>query len=328
MNDEDFFSDDTTLDALGEHELRALEEEAVKSTQQHFAHNDDCYVHPPRYHYQNPPQHMGARTTAFKPPRQQNVPQREQRSNYQRPSTNYVSYSQQRGAATTSNHPHLHQQPFVPPHRGGHTYTEEPTLPAHVSNTAMANYQGPVTPLDDVSSDYGDIDGLEESTELWEETAPTALNAHNEVQEYPVIGGGAGVYQHAEGAQDWIEQQEELGQIADDVVMANSQYDAGDTNDYHRAEQQQQVDVEVYMAQIAQVCCLSSCGVGCWLMRYAARETIRADETTASASSAGQSRRSCHRTEQTRTNQPRARAEIGICTQSARRRRAEKAVRN
>ena len=42
MNDEDFFSDDATLDALGEHELRALEEEAVRSTQQHFAHNDDC----------------------------------------------------------------------------------------------------------------------------------------------------------------------------------------------------------------------------------------------------------------------------------------------
>jgi len=42
MDGEDFFSDNAILDALGGHELRALEEEAVRSTQQHFAHNDDC----------------------------------------------------------------------------------------------------------------------------------------------------------------------------------------------------------------------------------------------------------------------------------------------
>lgn len=267
MNDEEFFSDDATLDALDEDQLRALEEEAVRSTQQseqHFAHNDDHYVHPPQYHYQNPSQHLGVRTTAFKPPRQQNVQQRQQQqqNNYQRPPSSYVPYSQlQRGAATTttaSNHLKPHQRPFVPPQRGGYSYIEEPTLPAYVSNTATAKHQVPVT-VDEVSSDYGDIEGLGESAELWEETAPTALNAHHEVQEYPVIGGGADVYQPAEGVQDWIEQQEELGQIVEDVVMANSQHDTtgATTNDVYAQQQQQQlqVDVDVYKVQIAQVCC-------------------------------------------------------------------------
>ena len=88
------------------------------------------------------------------------------------------------------------------------------------------------------SSDYGDIEGFEETVELWDTPAPAVIGAGGEAREYPVVGGGADIYpptqhqhqhQHQQGeGGEWIGQ-EGARQIVGSVVAGN------DVNDWPAA---------------------------------------------------------------------------------------------
>jgi hypothetical protein len=277
MNDEDSFSDDATFDALDEGELRALEEQAVRSTQLHQEGYDASDVQQPRHQYHNPRQENYQPSNLsrvnepvqapFKPHRtplqhqQQRLP-----PTYQKPQS-YISYSQQKqqwkAPQSQANQPleqHTHQhtedpnqRSFVPPQQqlSHQNYEEEPTLPINAHHTTIIpetsyTYNNNTVLDGEASSDYGDIDGFEETAELWDTPVPGVIGAHQEAQKYPVVSRGADIYNQP-GMQDWIEQQQELGQIADDVVMANSQHDAPPANAVADA------DNEALKARIAQV---------------------------------------------------------------------------
>jgi hypothetical protein len=280
MNDDEFFSDDATLDTLDEGELRALEEQAVRGTQlQQEARYGPSYVQQSRHQYHNPRQenyqpsnHSRVNASVQAPFKSHRGPlqqqQQRQPPTYQKPQS-YISYSQQKqqqkvqhsqASQNLDQHTHPHteapnQRSFAPPQQqelSHQNFVEEPTLPigAHhatiIPETTYA-YGNNTVPIDKPSSDYGDIDEFEETAELWDTTAPAVTEARQDAQEYPTVNRGADIYHQEPGMQDWIEQQQELGQIADDVVMANSQYDAPPVNAAADAEN------EALKARITQV---------------------------------------------------------------------------
>ena len=299
MTDNFFSDDDDTLDNLGEHEWLAMEEEAVKSTQRH--HEATAMATPARF---QPQQQQQGRAI----PRQQQLRGPQNVVGYgvgQPPQQLYNHHQQllqqsQNHVAPPVYHIPTYRRPFVQPQRTPqmpvqaqqrvappppplqqqqpyyqqqqqqfqqpqYRQQEEPSLPAPAATAAaVASMESA-----QASSDYGDIDGIDE----WDPRAPTAAAAVTatgqgspqvEVQQSQIppppqlqqpqiqqqqqqqsqpqrhgplqrtlTRGASDLYRQAAGAREWTERQQELGQIQDDVVMVNSQYVAG-------VEQQQQ----------------------------------------------------------------------------------------
>ncbi|KAA8906658.1 hypothetical protein FN846DRAFT_906948 [Sphaerosporella brunnea] len=232
MNDdsEDFFSDDATFDALAEDELRAIEEEAVKSTQQ--------FHQLPQYALS----HSVSAMTPFKPPRPMPAP----RINAYRPG--FVSYTQQRQQQQALGKMVLARGNGQQQQLRSEYNEEEPTLPSGAPTTNLSQQLTP-QPAAEPSSDYGDIDGLEDGVELWEATQ-AAQAAQAQAQNYSVVSGATDVYRQAAVAQEWNEQQAELGQIAEDVVMANS-FEAALQNDQEAGVDGHRLQAEAFKAQVA-----------------------------------------------------------------------------
>lgn len=186
--DEDFFSDDATLDALPEDELQALEDAAVRGTQ--FAQSQVQPQRPQQKHKQQLQyqqyQYYYTRRTPASPrlPSQLPVgpPQQQQRARFQQRQTEY-------------------RQPTPS------GYQQLPTLPYtnHQQNLPQQYQPAPLPPLVDNLPSSDDYGGFDEATELWDSVAPKA-----QVQEQPYIDRGDG----------------EVGQVFDEY-RDNQQYTNG-----------------------------------------------------------------------------------------------------
>ncbi|RPA94118.1 hypothetical protein L873DRAFT_1830407 [Choiromyces venosus 120613-1] len=217
--EEDFFSDDETLDALPEDELQALEDAAISSTQarataaaaataQTYHHH---YHHHPNQQYQQ--QHQNQNQL---PPRQQ-WPQHPQQQYQQRqqqlpPQRQYISPVQSLPAAAPPVQRRPYQRPFKPPLQQqpqrpvapAVEYETLPTLPYVPESPApqQLQYLPPVavaervevereTPVEVASSDYGASDfDIEIAEELFDDVVPKMEG------EGDVIHGDGGGEQH------------------------------------------------------------------------------------------------------------------------------------
>jgi hypothetical protein len=277
MDDEDFFTDDATFDTLGEDELRALEDSAVKNSQLR-----DNFVQPPRQnphhdptrHHQGRRQPVSWRSSATAQPLS-GVPDAQQQHRqfhtYQKPA-GYVPYSQKQrvipqlgqdappsqtmitrnGEMESQSHdaPTFRSPGAILPQPQSHypQRFEEPTLPIMVQNTTLPNFSYSVSNSNALpekpSSDYGDFDGFAETAELWDMEGPTVIHSQKEAQQYPVFNGGADMYQQPTEVENWVDQQKAPGDGAEDVVMGNSQYEQHDALEVAHPERQDYVNPE------------------------------------------------------------------------------------
>lgn len=156
--DEDFFSDDPTLDALPEDELQALEDAAVKSTQQPV--QTQYSLHPIQQNQYQQSQYQQAQPDSraisrgppyynyAKPPPPQlpvGPPQQQQQSKIQQWSTNYNQYR-----------PYNHQRNNQLPTPQNYIRKIIPRVPENAPSS---------------DDDYG---GFDETSELWDAVAPKA----------------------------------------------------------------------------------------------------------------------------------------------------------
>ena len=187
---DDYFDDDGTLDALADHELQALEEAAVKSTQQwstsQAAQQSRSYEEQPpvqRRNPQIPPQNHQHQQPTPRP--EHSAPHRipNQRGQYQqatRPDT-YVSYTksqreQSQPRNTAGAYP---RQTARPKATYNQTYVEEATLPFATVPTIPQHVPPAVS--DKPSSDYGDFE-FEEESELLDTAAPTNADQYQDLR--------------------------------------------------------------------------------------------------------------------------------------------------
>jgi hypothetical protein len=263
MNDEDFFSDDATLDGLDEEVLCALEQPAAanRKTQIDNASHVENQSEQEQHGWNEPEGQLRAdyrgvgslqaRNSTYM---NHNPPQRQYHT-YQKNHQGYMSYSQQRQIGTQSksipvhhidtSHPahEIRQAGFQQQQQTSHHFQqhEEPTLPAITTDNIPGNKVS-----DKASSDYGDFEGFEETAELWDTTGPAVIQPEKEAQEYPVVNGGAYMYYNDAGVENSADQQE--NQPENDVVMGNTPQQADVT------EIQEYVNVEELKSAIARVC--------------------------------------------------------------------------
>lgn len=297
MTDENFFSDDdATLDGLDEGELRALEEEAFGTAQQVLQIRQQQQLLPQQQ--QQPPQkqhlhqqqqqersnsHSSRRPATsyargpqapFKPPRPSALGSGPTAA-YTKPqgySQQLQNQPRQHQAVVQQQQQHEQHRELLRPCR--QAFEEEPTLPVAAATAAAAaaaataavpetfsSGNNPEKP----SSDYGDIEGFEETVELWDTPAPAVIGAGGEAREYPVVGGGADIYlptqhqrrhQQGEGG-EWIGQQQQEGtrQVVGGVVAGSG------VNDWPAAvaaNPAADAEREAFRLQAAEVCKQSS----------------------------------------------------------------------
>ncbi|PWW73947.1 hypothetical protein C7212DRAFT_365446 [Tuber magnatum] len=188
--EENFFSDDETLDALPEKELQALEDAAISSTQARAA---AVAVQQSYHKYQQLP-----------PPQRQQWPQQyRQQQQQQPPQDRYFSPAPSLPAAAPPVQRRPYQRPFKPPLQQRRQepviveYETLPTLP-YVSPAPQQVRPLPAeveVEVEAASSDYGPIDfDLEIAEELFDDAAPRAEGEGNGRG-----GGGGEQYVYDEG---------------------------------------------------------------------------------------------------------------------------------
>lgn len=190
--EEDFFSDDETLDALPEDELQALEDAAISSTQARAAAvaaaaaavPETQQSHHQQYHQQLPLPQRGPWPQQY---------QQQQRQQHQ-----YLLPASSLSAAAPPVQRRPYQRPFKPPlllqRPAVVEYETLPTLPYVSALPAPQQVQPPPVEteieVEAASSDYGAIDfDLEIAEELFDDIAPKVESEGNGIG---IGGSGSG----------------------------------------------------------------------------------------------------------------------------------------
>jgi len=200
--EEDFFSDDETLDALPEDELQALEDAAISSTQARAAAVAAAAAtatqqsHHQQYHHRLPLPQRGPWPQQYQQQQRQSAQQQHQ----------YLSPTSSLSAAAPPVQRRPYQRPFKPPlllqRPAVVEYETLPTLPYVSAPPVPLQVQPPPVEteieVEAASSDYGAIDfDLEIAEELFDDIAPKVESEGNGIG---IGGSGSGEqYMYDEG---------------------------------------------------------------------------------------------------------------------------------